>query len=93
MNKSLLSLGFCINANSVTIAETQRLVLMKHMDVLCAAVWQTLGQYIVCGLCFSATFKLFLTEFKTVLTSHRDEVTWPTFLVKSLFIKVKDLHL
>lgn len=86
----MLSLGFCVNANSVTIAVTQRLVLMKHMDVLCAVVWQTLGPNIFCGLCFSATFKVFLTEFKTVLTSHRDEVTWPTFFVKGLFRKVKD---
>ncbi len=86
----MLSLGFCVNANSVTIAATQRLVLMKHMDMLCAVVWQTHGPKIFCGLCFSATFKLFLTEFKTVLTSHRDEVTWPTFFVKGLFRKVKD---
>jgi len=56
-NKTVLSLDFSMNASRVTIAATQRRDLIKHMDVLYAVVWQSLGPNIFCGLCFSAHFQ------------------------------------
>lgn len=87
-NKTVLSLGFSMNASGVTIAATQRRDLIKHMDVLYAVVWQSLGPNIFCGLLFCPLSKKKMTYFKTVLTSHRDEVTWQTFFLPKSFFRL-----
>lgn len=84
-NKTVLSLGFSMNASRVTIAATQRRDLIKHMDVLYAVVWQSLGPNIFCGLLFCPLSQKKLHYLKQF--SLPIEMKWhgKLFLSKSFF--------